>query len=96
MNPVLTDNKGVSLLELLVVLSILGFAAAIVAPRFAGITAEAVDTAGRMNEARLIKYITTFLQDHGNYPTGLVNLVSTDRLSGQFFKPEVSDQDPDN
>jgi prepilin-type N-terminal cleavage/methylation domain-containing protein len=92
----LTDSNGFSLLELLVVLGILGFAAAMVAPRFAGITAEAVDTAGRMNEARLIKYITAFLQDHDNYPNGLINLVSTDSVSGQFFKPEVSDQDPDN
>jgi prepilin-type N-terminal cleavage/methylation domain-containing protein len=96
MTPVLTDSNGFSLLELLVVLGILGFAAAMVAPRFAGITAEAVDTAGRMNEARLIKYITAFLQDHDNYPNGLINLVSTDSVSGQFFKPEVSDQDPDN
>ena len=94
--PVIRSNKGFTLLEILVVLTILGFVMAMAAPRFAGIAGQASDTAGRMNEARLIKYITAFQQDYGSYPAGLINLVSTDRVSGQFLKPEVSDQDPDN
>ena len=92
---VLINKKGFTLLEILVVLTILGFTIVMTAPRFAGVTTRATDTAGRMNEARLIKYITVFHQDHGNYPAGLINIVSTDRVSGQFYKPQVSDQDPD-
>ncbi|MCG8642521.1 MAG: type II secretion system GspH family protein [Desulfobacterales bacterium] len=90
------DKKGFSLIEILVTLTILGFTIAMATPRFAGMTAQATDTAGRMNAARLIKYITSFWQDHGSYPAGLINLVSTDNVSGQFLKPRVSDQDPDN
>ena len=90
------DKQGFTFIEILIVLTILGFVLAMAAPRFAGMTAQATDTAGRMDEAKLIKYITAFVQDHGKYPAGLINVVSTDASSGQFLKPEVSDQDPDN
>ena len=83
-------------MEVLVVLTILGFVMAMAAPRFAGITDQATDTAGRMNEARLIKFITAFVQDYGKYPAGLINIVSQDLGTGSVLKPQVSDQDPDN
>lgn len=94
--PAPSNAKGFTLLEVLVVLTILGFVMAMAAPRFAGITAGATDTAGRMNEANLIKFVTTYIQDTGKYPAGLINIVSTDRASGEVLKPQVSDQDPDN
>ncbi len=83
-------------MEVLIVLTVLGFILAMSAPKFAGMTAQATDTGGRMNEARLIKFITAYIQDYGKYPGGLINIVSTDESSGDYQKPEVSDQDPDN
>ncbi|NDY73632.1 hypothetical protein DO021_17955 [Desulfobacter hydrogenophilus] len=92
----INSAQGFTLLEVLVVLSILGFVMAMAAPRFAGLSALGLDTAGRMNEARLIKFITAYTQDSGKYPGGLINLVSTDLSTGDYLKPQVSDQDPDN
>ena len=96
LNKLSFGSAGFTLMEVLIVLSILGFIMAMSAPRFAGITAEAMNTAGRMNEAKLIKFITAYFQDTGKYPGGLINIVSTDQDSGEYLKPEVSDQDPDN
>jgi prepilin-type N-terminal cleavage/methylation domain-containing protein len=88
-------SRGFTLLEILVVLGITGFLIAMAAPRFAGFTAQASDTTGRTDEARLIGQVTCFRQDSGHYPGGLINVVSRDEGTGEYLKPMVSDQDPD-
>ena len=88
--------EGFSLIEMLVVLAIMGFLAALAAPRFGGITQKGVTTTSRMSMARLVDYITDDLQRDGHYPSGMINIVSVDSGTGTYYKPMVSDQDPDN
>lgn len=69
-------QQGFTLLEILVVVSIMGFLVAMVAPRFAGIVDGTIDTVCDNNQERLIKAIAAYHDTHGNtLPGGLVNLV---------------------
>lgn len=88
-------REGFTLLELLLVLTILGMVVAMTAPRLAGVTAGGLSTTTRMNMARLSDLITVDLQKDGKYPSGLINIVSVDTF-GVYHTPMVSDQDPDN
>lgn len=86
--------SGFTLLELLVVLTIMGFLMAMVAPRLAGTGREAAATLTHTNMGRLQALITYSLQKDGRYPTGLINIVSVDG-SDAYHKPMVSDGNPD-
>jgi prepilin-type N-terminal cleavage/methylation domain-containing protein len=88
-------QSGFTLLELLVVLTIMGFLIAMVAPRLAGISAQGVYTVTQTNMDRLVDLITADLQANGKYPTGMINIVSVDGSTGVYHKPMISDQDPD-
>jgi prepilin-type N-terminal cleavage/methylation domain-containing protein len=88
-------REGFTLLELLLVLTILGMVVAMTAPRLAGVTAGGLSTATRMNMARLSDLITVDLQKDGKYPSGMVNIVLVDTF-GTYHTPMVSDQNPDN
>jgi prepilin-type N-terminal cleavage/methylation domain-containing protein len=69
-------QQGFTLLEILVVVSIMGFLVAMVAPRFAGIVDGTIDTVCDNNQERLIKAIAAYHDtNNGKLPGGLVNLV---------------------
>ncbi len=89
-------QAGFSLLELLVVLTISGFIVAVAAPRFAGLAGQGLETVTQKNMSDLVNYITADLQNNGAYPAGMINIVSVDGNTGDYHKPMVSDQDPDN
>jgi len=88
-------HSGFTLLELLVVLTIMGFLIAMVAPRLAGISAQGLYTVTQTNMDRLVDLITADLQANGKYPTGMINIVSVDGGTGDCHKPMISDRDPD-
>jgi type II secretory pathway pseudopilin PulG len=67
------NQQRFTLIKILVVLAILGFIMAMATARFRGISAQAIETAGRTNEAKLTKFITAHTQDHGKYPGILIN-----------------------
>ena len=90
------NQAGFTLLEILVTLTIMGFLIAVIAPRLAGITGDGLETVTRTNMASLVNYITADRQKNGDYPRGMINIVSVDRVSGDYFKPMVSDQIPEN
>lgn len=90
------NKNGFTLLEIVMSLAILGFIMSLVVARFGGIPARALETTGKTNEARLTNFISAYIRDHGKYPGGLINIVSTDIASGKLLKPMVSDQDPDS
>jgi prepilin-type N-terminal cleavage/methylation domain-containing protein len=73
------SQKGFTLLEILVVLTIMGFLIAMVAPRLASIGDSASETVCNSSKNRYRTYISTFYnQSDGKYPDMLTNLVVTD------------------
>ena len=96
---ILTSQKGFTLLEILVVLTIMGFLIAMVAPRLAGISGGAVDTICDSNQNRMITYMSTYFERTNRFPNRLTNLVITDGATlgaATYQIPVVSDQDPEN
>ena len=93
------SQKGFTLLEILVVLTIMGFLIAMVAPRLAMVGTDAVDTVCDTNQNRSVTYLATYFQKtNGSLPNHLTNLVSYDGTtsSAKGWAPEVSDEDPDD
>lgn len=68
--------RGFTLVEILIVLTILGILASIVVPRFSAATSDSRDTAAKMQTRELNLTLTKYSMDHnGKYPT-LANLPS--------------------
>lgn len=73
------DQKGFTLIELMVVLAILGLLAAFVAPRLVGETDRARVTSAEMQIGSFVSALKLFRNDNGFYPTteqGLEALIS--------------------
>lgn len=91
------SQKGFTLLEILVVLTIMGFLIAMVAPRLAGISGDAVDTVCDSNQNRMVTYLSSFYEKTNRFPSDLTNLVIVDGTGpGTYQIPVVSNQDPDD
>lgn len=88
-------QKGFTLLEILVVLTIMGFLIAMVAPRLAGISSSAVDTVCDSNQNRMTSMMSGFFEKTNRFPTKLTNLVE-ETADGEYQIPAVSDNDPAN
>ena len=86
---------GFTLLEILVVLTIMGFLIAMVAPRLAGISGGAVDTVCDTNQNRMVTYMSSFFEKTNRFPSKLTNLVE-ETGANTYQIPAVSDQNPDN
>ncbi|MBM9536586.1 type II secretion system protein [Desulfobulbus alkaliphilus] len=82
-----TSEEGFTLLEILVVVAIMGFLIAMVAPRFAGIVGGTEEVVCDSNQQRLVTALSTFNETrNGNFPNGLVNLVDTnDAVASNLF-----------
>jgi len=93
------SQKGFTLLEILVVLTIMGFLIAMVAPRLAGISGSAVDTVCDSNQNRMVTYMSSYYEQMNRFPNKLTNLVMQDSAAAagaDYQIPVVSDQDPEN
>lgn len=90
-----SSQHGFTLLEILVVLTIMGFLIAMVAPRLAGISGDAVDTVCDTNQNRMVTYMSSFFEKTNRMPSNLTNLVE-ETAANTYQIPAVSDQDPDN
>ena len=89
------NQKGFTLLEILVVLTIMGFLIAMVAPRLAGISGDAIDVVCDTNQNRMVTYMSSYFEKTNRFPNKLTNLV--DEIADDVYQlPAVSDQDPDN
>jgi prepilin-type N-terminal cleavage/methylation domain-containing protein len=75
---ILTTAQGFTLLEILVVLTIMGFLIAMVAPRLAGMGDDAAVTVCDTNKYRIKSYVSAFYEQFNRYPDRLTNLVITD------------------
>ena len=90
------SQHGFTLLEILVVLTIMGFLVAMVAPRLSMVGTDAVDTVCDTNQNRSVTYLATYFQKtNGSLPNHLTNLVSYNGTTAAYT-PEVSDEDPDD
>lgn len=92
---ILTDSKGFTLLELIVVIAIMGFLVAMIAPRLAGVVAGATKNTDDTNMQRIATTTSTFNEKTGRLPNDLTNLViRTDE--GEYNVPGASDGDATN
>jgi prepilin-type N-terminal cleavage/methylation domain-containing protein len=89
------NSEGFTLLEILVVLTIMGFLIAMVAPRLAGISGDAVDTVCDSNQNRMITMMSGFYEKTNRYPSNMTNLVD-ETAAGVYQIPAISDDDPEN
>lgn len=103
MKKILKNEQGFTLLEILVVLTIMGFLIAMVAPRLAGISGGAVDTVCDSNQNRMVTYMSSFFEQSNRFPNNLTNIVeqtggdyTLDPSTATFQVPAVSDQDTEN
>ena len=99
-NKKIHNQKGFTLLEILVVLTIMGFLIAMVAPRLAGISGDAVDTVCDTNQNRMVTYMASYFEKTNKFPDKLTNLVDrtdggTDFSAAEYQIPAVSDGNPD-
>lgn len=101
---ILTNAEGFTLLEILVVLTVIGFLIAMVSPRLAGISDTASGTVCDTNKGRAKTYMSAFYEKYDRYPNHVTNLVMTDgtdlpaaNVSDTGYQiPYCSDDDPYN
>jgi prepilin-type N-terminal cleavage/methylation domain-containing protein len=92
-----TGVQGFTLLEILVVVAIMGFLVAMVAPRFAGVTQGTAKTVCNTSKGRGAQMVSMFYEEFGRYPDGLVNLVMTDGdATIDYQVPYVDDENAEN
>lgn len=91
----MANSEGFTLLEILVVLTIMGFLIAMVAPRLAGISGSAVDTVCDSNQSRQTSMMSAFFEQTNRFPTNMINIVDQDGAT-DYVIPEVSDEDTTN
>lgn len=92
-------QQGFTLLEILVVVAIMGFLVAMVAPRFAGIVSGTIQVVGDTSKNRGEQMISTFFEQNNRYPSSMVNLVMTDGAnldSARYQIPYADNEDPDD
>jgi prepilin-type N-terminal cleavage/methylation domain-containing protein len=85
----LKDNGGFSLVELVVVIAIMGFLVAMIAPRILGLTDQAKATSADANAQKLESVITTHMSYAGVLLDGFTNLVS-EKTAGGYAIPTTT------
>jgi len=87
-------SLGFTILELLLVLVIIGFFAAMVAPKLGGLFGDAHSTLSSANKKDIQTFTRVWQQEHNGLPNMLVNVVN--ELDTGFAIPQLDDIDPDN
>lgn len=85
-------NAGFTLIEILVVLAIMGFLLAQLAPRLGGITDDARDAVSETNTMRVVSYMRIYFEQTSRFPEHLTNIVVQNGTTYQL--PTISDQNP--
>jgi|GEM_PF-3239533 len=80
-----------TLVEILVVLTIMGFLVALVAPKLVGVVDRAVGVSDDSNQERLRKVLNVHVNETGRLTNGLANLVITDENGTKAAVPSVDD-----
>ncbi|MGO0122388.1 type II secretion system protein [Desulfothermobacter acidiphilus] len=74
----LKGQGGFTLIELLIVIAIMGFLVAMIAPRLAKVAGNASDVVCDNNQARLRQVLAAYTEGHGTLPDRLTSLVCHD------------------
>jgi len=77
-------QSGFTLLEVLIVIAIMGFIAAMVAPRFGGLKEGAGVVIRDNNQQRMTAAVASYWEENEAFPSGLVNLVYEDNSEGEY------------
>lgn len=91
-------QQGFTLLEILVVVAIMAFLVAMVAPRFAGITDGTVEVTCDTNQQRMVAALSAYNEQKRTLPSGMVNLVDESGaqtpagIAATYFQPTHTDQ----
>lgn len=91
----LKGSGGFTLIELIVVIAIMAFLVAMIAPRVAGFGKTAKKSVCQSSQVRLADAVDRYLQDHpGQLPDKLINPIT---VVGSTYKvPSIEDNNPDN
>jgi prepilin-type N-terminal cleavage/methylation domain-containing protein len=89
------NDKGFTLLEIVIVLTIIGFLLAMIAPRLGDVGDSAVEKIDESNIKELRGYLTVYQQRKSRLPNKLITVVNS-KGGGNFQKPLVDDSDADN
>jgi prepilin-type N-terminal cleavage/methylation domain-containing protein len=84
------NEKGFTLVELIVVIAILGILIAIAVPRFASTTNAAEKSAAEANHRTLVSVSQLYYANEGSWPTGIPALVGEELIAESDF-PESGD-----
>ena len=88
-------EEGFTLLEIVIVLTIIGFLLAMISPRLGDIGNSAVDRIDESNIKELRGYLTVYEQRKSRLPNKLITIVNS-KGGGSYQKPLVDDSDADN
>ncbi len=89
-----SNNKGFTLLEILVVLTIMGFLLAMLAPRLGGVSNSAVDTVCDSNQSRTIQMVGAYFEKTNRFPDKMTNLVVANGATWEI--PTESNDNPED
>lgn len=87
--------KGFTLLEIILVLVIIGFFAAMLAPKLAKVSDTADTTISSQNKRDIVTFTRVWQQEHTGLPNQMISLVNN-VLDKGYQIPEVDDADPEN
>ncbi|AEG58745.1 type II secretion system protein [Desulforamulus ruminis] len=91
----LKSQSGFTLIELIIVVGIMGFLVAMIAPRLAGVMSGAVDQVCDSNQTRLQQVLGTYTEKNNNIPAGLTNLV-IEESAGNYVAMNAAGMVDDN
>ncbi|MGB9779468.1 type II secretion system protein [Caldanaerobacter sp.] len=83
------DERGFTLIELIVVIAILGILAAIAVPRFAGTLSSAKEKADKASAQIIAEAAARYVMDKGSVPTSLdVGTLKSEGYLADEYKPQ--------
>lgn len=85
------SKSGFTLLEIILVIAIMGFLIAMIAPRLRGVGSEAQSNVDRTNLQRVSQVLGISVSDNSRLPNRLVSIVSFDGTN--YTIPSIGDQD---
>lgn len=94
-SPLASYRAGFTLLEIVIVLTIIGFLLAMIAPRLGNIGTSAVETIDETNIKDMRGYVMLYQQQKNRLPNKPITIVNS-RSGGNYQLPMLDDGDADN